>query len=235
MATRNLVIYLHGFRSSPQSLKARLIAQRMEELGRAADYFCPQLSASPAEAVRQVMQLIKRERVDVNADVNAVATAGAAADAAASNVTLIGSSLGGYYATWIAEQTGCKAVLLNPAVQPPRDLARYVGVSTAWHSGEHFEFKAEYVAELTALAIDRISAPHRYFLIAATGDEVLDWHEMAAHYPGAQQRIVEGSDHGLSDFADYLDAVLAWCGASLPQAPDAASTGLAESCKQAGA
>jgi predicted esterase YcpF (UPF0227 family) len=215
MVARNLVIYLHGFRSSPQSFKARLISQRMEELGRAADYFCPQLSASPAEAVRQVMQLIERE------------SAGSAEipETPADKITLIGSSLGGYYATWIAEQTGCKAVLLNPAVKPPRDLARYVGVSTAWHSGDHFEFKAEYVAELAALAIDQISAPHRYFLIAATGDEVLDWREMAAHYPGARQRVVPGSDHGLSDFAEYLDLVLAWCNAELPVAQDAAPTG----------
>jgi predicted esterase YcpF (UPF0227 family) len=208
MATRKLLIYLHGFRSSPQSFKARLIAQRMEQLGRAADYFCPRLSASPAEAVRQVMQLIKSESPD--------------ATATADNVTLIGSSLGGYYATWVAEQTGCKAVLLNPAVKPPRDLTSYVGVSTEWHSGEHFEFKHEYIAELAALAIDRISAPHRYFLIAATGDEILDWGEMAAHYPGARQHIVKGSDHGLSDFAGYLGLVLAWCGVESPGTRDTA-------------
>jgi predicted esterase YcpF (UPF0227 family) len=226
MASRNMVVYLHGFRSSPQSFKAQLIAQRMEELGRAAEYFCPQLSASPAEAVRQVMQLIQRAspvaETDATMHATARATAGATLNAAGGNVTLIGSSLGGYYATWIAEQTGCKAVLLNPAVKPPRDLAGYVGVSTAWHSGERFEFKADYVAELAALAIDRISAPHRYFLIAATGDEVLDWREMAAHYPGARQCIVDGSNHGLSDFAAFLDPVLAWCGADLLEPHDTA-------------
>lgn len=209
MAARNLLVYLHGFRSSPQSFKARLIGQRMAELGRAADYFCPQLPASPAQAVRQVMQLIEREGRDV----------------APRDITLIGSSLGGYYATWIAEQAGCKAALLNPAVRPPRDLANYVGVTTTWHSGERFEFKPDYMAELAALAIDPITAPQRYFLIAATGDEVLDWREMVAHYPGARQRIVEGSDHGLSDFAAYLDCVLAWCGVDAPLTRGAASAG----------
>jgi predicted esterase YcpF (UPF0227 family) len=172
----------------------------MQDLGRAADYFCPQLAASPAQAVRQVMQRIEN-----------------AADAIApEHITLIGSSLGGFYATWIAEQTGCKAVLLNPAVRPPRDLTRYVGVTTAWHSGERFEFKPEYMAELAAFTIDQINAPQRYFLIAATGDEVLDWREMTAHYPGARQRIIEGSDHGLSDFADYLDEVLVFGGVDSP-------------------
>jgi predicted esterase YcpF (UPF0227 family) len=128
------------------------------------------------------------------------------------DVALIGSSLGGYYATWLAEKSGCRAVLLNPAVKPPRDLEKYVGVTTAYHSDQPFEFKREYVDELKTLAVSRITHPERYFLIAATGDEVLDWHEMVGHYPGARHHVIEGSDHGLSDFNGYMDEVLAFCG-----------------------
>jgi hypothetical protein len=128
------------------------------------------------------------------------------------DLALVGSSLGGYYATWLAEQLGCRAVLLNPAVKPPRDLERYVGVTTAFHSNEPFEFKREYIAELQALAVPRITKPERYFLIAATGDEVLDWREMTAHYPLARQHVIQGSDHGLSDFSGYANEVLAFCG-----------------------
>lgn len=188
-----MILYLHGFRSSPHSFKARLMAQRMQALGRAQEFFCPQLSASPALAIAQAEQIM------------------AAYDVA--DITLIGSSLGGYYATWLAEKYGCKAVLLNPAVQPPRELERYVGVTTYYHSEQRFEFKAEYVDELRALAVAAISAPQRYWLLAATGDEVLDWREMVAHYPGAQQVVIQGSDHGLGEFADYLDQVLAFCDA----------------------
>jgi hypothetical protein len=130
----------------------------------------------------------------------------------ADRITLIGSSLGGYYATWLVEQYGCRAVLLNPAVDPTRDLEKHVGVTTAFHSDEPFEFRPEYIGELAQLAINEITQPERYFLIAATGDEVLDWREMAAHYAGARQRIIDGSDHGLSDFAGYADEVLAFCG-----------------------
>ncbi len=126
-------------------------------------------------------------------------------------LALIGSSLGGYYATYLAERLGCRAVLLNPAVEPPHDLEKYVGVSTAYHSDAPFEFKAEYLDELRALAVGRITEPQRYFLIAATGDEVLDWRQMVAHYPGARQCVIEGSDHGLSDFAPYLEPVLEFC------------------------
>lgn len=187
-----MILYLHGFRSSPQSFKARLLAERMQALGRSAEYLCPQLPASPSEAIALALQLVQ--------------------SCAPAELTIIGSSLGGFYATWLAERLGCRAVLLNPAVQPPRDLEQYVGVSTAYHSAARFEFKREYIAELQTLAIDEISRPERYFLIAATGDEVLDWQQMVAHYPCARHRVINGSDHGLSDFAHLADEVLAFCG-----------------------
>ncbi|MGE5622912.1 MAG: YqiA/YcfP family alpha/beta fold hydrolase [Bacillota bacterium] len=186
-----MILYLHGFRSSPQSFKARLLAERLQALGQGAEYHCPQLPASPREAIALASQLLR--------------TAG-------SDTTLIGSSLGGYYATWLAERFGCRAVLLNPAVKPPRDLEKYVGVSTAYHSDEPFEFKREYIDELRSLEVARITRPERYFLIAATGDEVLDWREMVAHYPGASQLVIEGGDHGISEFGQYVDRVLAFCG-----------------------
>lgn len=188
-----MILYLHGFRSSPQSFKARLIADRMQALGRSMEYCCPQLSASPREAIDLASGIIDKF-------------------AAKDEVTLIGSSLGGYYATWLAEKTGCRAVLLNPAVKPPRDLEKYVGVTTMYHSDQRFEFKRDYIDELRALAVDKITRPERYFLIAAKGDEVLDWREMVAHYPGAQQCVIDGGDHGISDFEIYLDRVLSFCG-----------------------
>jgi len=103
-------------------------------------------------------------------------------------------------------------VLLNPAVQPPRDLEKYVGVTTAYHSDEVFEFRHEYIDELKRFAVQRITQPQRYYLIAATGDEVLDWREMVQHYPGAVHTVIAGSDHGISDFADYIEQVLTFCG-----------------------
>ena len=131
-------------------------------------------------------------------------------------LTIIGSSLGGYYATWLAERLGCRAVLLNPAVRAPRELEQYVGVTTQFHSDAPFEFKQEYIAEMEALAVGHITRPERYFLVAATGDELLDWREMVAQFPGARQKVIQGSDHGLSDFPDYLDEVLAFCGVEVP-------------------
>ena len=188
-----MILYLHGFRSSPTSMKARQLAQAMQQAGRGAELVCPQLPASPAEAIALALQLCANWQPD--------------------ETTIIGSSLGGFYATYLAERLSCRAVLLNPAVKPPRDLASYVGVTTAYHSDEIFEFKAAYVPELLSYAVPTISRPERYFLSAATGDEVLDWREMVAHYPGARQQIIEGSNHSLSEFQDLLPAVLAFCDA----------------------
>ena len=186
-----MIVYLHGFRSSPQSFKAQLIGRRLHALGRASEYLCPQLPAAPAAAMQVLESLL--------------------APCAAAKLALIGSSLGGYYATWLAERLGCRAVVLNPAVAPLPVLRAEVGSTTAWHSDQPFEFKAEYLQQLAAYAVPAITRPQRYFLIAATGDEVLDWRQMVAHYAGAQMQIVDGGDHGLSGFAAQLDEVLAFC------------------------
>ena len=188
-----MILYLHGFRSSPQSFKARALQAWMSAHGRAAQFCCPALSASPAQAIAQAEALM--------------------AGFAREEISIIGSSLGGFYATWLAEKYGCRAVLVNPAVQPPRDLESYVGVSTCYHSEELFEFKAEYVEQLRALSVAQISAPQRYFLIAATGDEVLDWRDMVQHYAGARHLIIPGSDHGIAEMTEQFAEVLAFCDA----------------------
>jgi predicted esterase YcpF (UPF0227 family) len=187
-----MILYLHGFRSSPQSFKARLLSERMHAMDLSDQYCCPQLPASPKAAIELALTLIQ--------------------DVPVADLTLIGSSLGGFYANWLAEKIGCRACLLNPAVQPPRDLEKYVGVTTAYHSNEVFEFKSEYIDELKALIVDKITMPERYYLIAATGDEVLDWREMSEHYVGARQCVIQGSDHGITEFEQYVDEVLQFCG-----------------------
>jgi predicted esterase YcpF (UPF0227 family) len=186
-----MILYLHGFRSSPASYKARVVASRMEALGRAGELVCPQLPASPRQAMALALSLVD--------------------GVPAGQLAIVGSSLGGYYATWLAERLGCRAVLLNPAIVPLKDLDQHVGVTTAWHSDQPFEFRREYIDELRALKVDKITRPERYFLIAATGDEVLDYRDMVEHYAGARQQVIEGSDHAISEFADYVDDVLAFC------------------------
>ncbi|MCC6073336.1 YqiA/YcfP family alpha/beta fold hydrolase [Massilia sp. GCM10020059] len=185
------VLYLHGFRSSPRSFKARVVGERMKALGRANELICPQLPASPKEAMALVLTLVERYPAE--------------------QLAVIGSSLGGFYATWLAERLGCRAALLNPSVDPLKNLEKHVGVTTEYHSDKPFEFKREYIDELRALKVERITQPERYFLLAATGDEVLDYRDMVARYDGAKQHVIEGSDHAISEFPQYVDEVLDFC------------------------
>lgn len=188
MTTTHL-LYLHGFRSSPQSAKARQMAAAVAQRHPQVRWWCPQLPPSPAAAMAQVMQGIAAWPLD--------------------SMAVVGSSLGGYYGTWIAQQTGCRAVLLNPAVFPARDLARYIGEQTAWHDPqERFFFRPEFVDELRTLDAGPLTDLDRYAAIIAKGDEVLDWREMQARYKDANVTLLEESDHALGDFADHLESVL---------------------------
>ena len=186
-----LLVYLHGFRSSPRSSKAVMTGEAVKALATAdnpIEWYCPQLLASPKQSMEMVIQHIDQAEAD--------------------QIIVIGSSLGGFYANYLAEKYGCKAVALNPAVRAARELAPHVGMMTAYDSDEPFDFRPEYIDELKALQVERISIPSRYFLIAAKGDELLDWKEMSEFYTGAKQLVLEGSDHGISDYPKYLPQVL---------------------------
>jgi uncharacterized protein len=194
------LLYLHGFRSSPQSFKAQLMARWVREHRPDVVWCCPQLPASPKEAVALIESLTgawPRETMAV-----------------------VGSSLGGFYAHIVAEGRGCPAVLLNPAVHPARDLARYIGEHPAWHDpSEKIFFKPEYVDELLALEGLPVRHPERMMCVIAKGDEVLDWREMSARFVGTRTLLLEGSDHALSGFEqgqlkpvlEFLDLTVKHC------------------------
>lgn len=183
------LLYLHGFRSSPQSTKARLVAARVQAHHPELHWWCPQLPPSPRQAMDEVLASIQRWPREAMA--------------------VVGSSLGGFYATCVAAQTGCRAVLLNPAVQPARDLSRHLGEHTAWHDpAQRFVFTAQHVDELRVLEQQAaVADTSNMFAIIAKGDEVLDWREMCARYPLARVRLLEGSDHAISEFPQYLEEV----------------------------
>ena len=156
-------------------------------------WWCPQLPPSPRQAMQEVIARIASWQNEKGFQ----------------SMAVMGSSLGGFYATWVAEKFGCRAVLLNPAVEPARDLKRYIGEQTAWHVPEdRFYFKAEFIDELNVLKVEQLKAALNYMTIIAKGDEVLDWREMTTRYKGTQIQLLEGGDHALSDFAEHLPAIL---------------------------
>lgn len=186
------LLYLHGFRSSPASAKARRMAE-WAATQPGLVFACPQLPPSPLDAMALVRSIV--------------------AGWPARGSAVIGSSLGGFYATALAEQPaqrGWRVAVLNPAVNPARDLAQQIGELTAWHDPTlKFDFTAQHVAELAALTPRaQLTNPSRYYALLAKGDELLDWREMLARYAGCDGEVVEGSDHGLTDFEEHLPGLL---------------------------
>ncbi|MCP5278719.1 MAG: esterase [Thiobacillus sp.] len=182
-----MLIYIHGFNSSAQSGKAREMAAWMARRGLGEAYACPDLPHRPAQAIALLEDLINRSNGPAK---------------------LIGSSLGGFYATYLAEKHDLKAVLVNPCVGCHDKLTGYLDQPQKnWHSGEEYVFSTAHLADLLPLAV----APARkgnYFLLVETGDEVLDYREAVDFYAGARQVVLEGGDHGFTRFVEYLPAIL---------------------------
>lgn len=197
-----MILYLHGFRSSPNSYKASLLAQAMQDRNLTHRWVCPQLPASPAQTIALCNTLIEQAKEQGLTP--------------ATELVIIGSSLGGYYANYLAEHWQCRAVVLNPSVYPMRTLNAYVGEHTRYHSDEPFIFKPEYIDELARLIPDKPATPQNYYLLACKGDEVLDWRDMADWYAGSHGRILEGGDHGISDFERWMPDVLDFALAPFP-------------------
>lgn len=181
------LLYLHGFKSSPRSAKAVQLATAAK--ARNIPFFCPALPVSAKAAIALAEGLI----------------AGAPAP-----VTLVGSSLGGYYATWLAERHGCKAILVNPAVVAHLSLEQYLGPQANFHTGETFEFTRQHIEELRALEVLRLTRPERYWLLVETGDEVLDYRQAVARYAGARQTVLPGGDHSFTRWTEYLDEIFSF-------------------------
>ena len=188
MRTTHL-LYLHGFRSSPQSAKAQVMTRYVQAHHSGVTWWCPQLPASPAQAVALLLQ-------------------GTAAWPRG-QMAVMGSSLGGFYAAWLSAHLGVPAVLINPAVHPSRDLARYIGEHPVWQDPvQSIFFEPAYVQELQVLESQRSPTHPTTLALIAKGDEVLDWREMLVRHQAGQVRLIEGSDHALSDFEDHLPQIL---------------------------
>lgn len=194
--TRATLVYLHGFNSSPQSVKGRKLAAAAAVLAEPPRVHIPTLHHRPAIAMRDVCAW-----VDANV-----------AERAA--LTFVGSSLGGYYATWLAEKYGARAVVINPAVRPASSLAAHLGPQRNLHTGETWELTPGHFAELEALSVARLTRMSRYLLMMRSGDELLDWREAVARYGGAWQYVLGGGDHGWEDIDEEMLLVLRFAGAA---------------------
>jgi predicted esterase YcpF (UPF0227 family) len=181
------LVYLHGFLSAPASRKARDLEARMVERGLGEAFVCPQLPVSPQAAIELIESLLTP------------------------NTTLVGSSLGGFYATWLCEnhpELVSRVVLINPAVVAYISLAQYIGEQKNLYTGEAFDFTATHVAEMQALDVTVIKRPEAYWLLAEEADEVLDYRQAVNKYPDSKQTVLPGGNHTFSRWHEYQDQVI---------------------------
>jgi predicted esterase YcpF (UPF0227 family) len=186
-----MILYLHGFNSSPQSHKSQLLGRYLAQRGLASQYACPTLAPRASVAIREIEKLIGRS----------------------SSLCFVGSSLGGFYATYLAEKHDAKAVLINPAIDPHVGLRAYLGPQKNLHTGEPYELTEGHLEEWQRLFVPRIT-PSRYWLIVETGDEVLDYRKAVERYSGARQTVIEGGDHSLQSFPQHMQAIVQFAGLS---------------------
>lgn len=182
-----MLIYLHGFNSSPQSHKAQFLARWMREHGLGAQFACPELPHRPLQAIAVIEEEMARHSGEP--------------------LALIGSSLGGFYATWLAEKHRAPAVLINPAVLPHTGLRAFPLTQQNLYTGERYELTEEHFLEWEQLVVPRIT-PELYLLLVETGDEVLDYREALQKYRGCRQLVVEGGDHTLRSFPEHIPQIL---------------------------
>lgn len=187
------LIYIHGFNSSPQSMKAQLLLRYFEQHQAADRIHVPALPPSPKEAMALLEQLIARS----------------------GPVALLGSSLGGFYATWLAQHHGLQAVLVNPAVQPSQLLRQYIGQNANYHTGEEYEFEPQWVDQLKAYELDEIRYPENLLVLLQTADETLNWQDAWDYYADCHLYRGLGGSHGFEDFDTFIPLVLRFCGINL--------------------
>lgn len=194
----NALIYLHGFNSSPASYKAQALLRYMRERGMEDQLSLPDIRPYPAEAYQQLLS----EYTVLSKRFDAVAVAG--------------SSLGGFYATVLAEQFGCRAVLINPAVKPHLLLEKYIGENVNYYSDAHWQLRPEHIEQLRMLDVENITLPERYWLMLQTGDETLDYRDAAAKYAGCPALIEQGGDHSFTGFEQHIPRLLEFCDIIVP-------------------
>lgn len=195
MPARRALVYIHGFNSSPQSAKARLVGAALARDLPGVTYRVPALPAAPGAGAISVVQ---RELEQLQAD--------------GLEPVLLGSSLGGFYATWLAEQHHLRAVLVNPVVRPHELFAPHLGEQQNLYTGERYTLTARHVDELAALAVGQITRPQDFLVLLQTGDETLDWRQAWAHYEGCALLKQVGGNHAFEHFEDAFPLIYRFAG-----------------------
>ena len=188
----NKILYLHGFNSSPGSHKAGVLHDYMKRKGLSDRIDIPEIPAAPVDAIGLLQQRAKEITKRYA-------------------LSLVGSSLGGFYATWLAEKYNCPAVLINPAIKPHELLRKYLGENINYYTDQSWVLDEEHIRQFRELYIDKVSNPQRYLLMLQTGDETLDYREALEKYSTSPSIVEQGGSHEFSEFERHLDKILDFC------------------------
>jgi uncharacterized protein len=179
------MLYIHGFLSSPLSFKAQQTAQWLADQHPEVTFYCPQLTPYPAQTQQQLALLVE--------------------SLLPKGVYIMGSSLGGFWATWLAEKYNLPAVLINPAVKPQEFMPGYLEVDLkSYHTDDSYRLRAQHIDEIIAVDVP-VTRLSNYWLLVQKGDETLDYRRAVQKYAGCKQTIEDGGDHSFQGFERFFD------------------------------
>ncbi|MEF1283289.1 esterase YqiA [Vibrio sp. M250220] len=180
----SLLLYIHGFNSSPLSLKANLMREYCEQYRPDIKVVIPRLPCFPEQAAQHLLDIVNQYKDDYQ-------------------IGLVGSSLGGYFSMWLNAQFAFKAVVVNPAVKPYELLADFLGEQENPYTQERYVLEHHHIVELKQLDTPVIKTPSDFWLLQQTEDEVLDYRQAVQHFCGAKQTVEQGGDHSFVNFERY--------------------------------
>ena len=189
MSKTQKLLYLHGFNSSPQSLKAQQVIQYMSDNHCLDQLLCPQIPAVPEEARLFLEQLVEETLKS-------------------HKLNFVGSSLGGFYATYLAEKYSGSEVLINPSVKPYETLRAHLGENKFFFDEGCWEFDESHIQQLETMKVEEITEPQRYLVLLQTGDETLDYLEAESKYKDSQCIVEQGGDHSFVDFERFIPKIM---------------------------
>jgi len=200
------IMYVHGFNSSPGSFKALQLKAFVEQNQLDLKYHAPMLSHWPEKAMDALEDLLEQIKADDQAN------------GKITRILLVGSSLGGFYSTYLmARYPGLKAVLINPAVLPQELLPAYLGLNENLYTGEQYELTQDHMQQLRKLHMAEPACTQNIKVFLQTDDEVLDYRRAENYYRQADVTIIEGGDHGFQNFEQHLTTLLDFAGIRYPE------------------